>query len=378
MMLPKFPPNKLLVFSIASILFIPLTVTETFAEQKYEGAVWQLAYIKSNICHPNDYESAKMFSALTSSYFDLYELQNTGLEPLCLTDSEYENFKNNQDVNLMILIYDSELGHKFLQSNDLDGIYMHVGKDRLQNHTVIVCDCSDGKVSFESALTPWILSHELSHFVLSYKGFNKATIQESIHSIEKEYDSCIAQFKINENCGGVKLNIRAENTARNFVVMNPYEPAIGNSLTKFIPNNIDNQFLDLQREVTNQWLLGSINDQAYMATVQQIVDPTVEDNFELNDLDLEIPNGFVIFEEVKHNNIDWKEHLNPIDSKENLKSFFERLSHSVNDQNPDVEEKEFPNWFKTRALLWTEKRISDSVFFDGIEHLVRMGTIKIS
>jgi hypothetical protein len=36
-----------------------------------------------------------------------------------------------------------------------------------------------------------------------------------------------------------------------------------------------------------------------------------------------------------------------------------------------------PNWFKTRALLWSEKRISDKVFFDGVEHLVRMGTLKL-
>jgi hypothetical protein len=28
--------------------------------------------------------------------------------------------------------------------------------------------------------------------------------------------------------------------------------------------------------------------------------------------------------------------------------------------------------------LWSEERISDKVFFDGLEHLVRSGTIEIS
>lgn len=378
MMFPELLKSKLILVMVALILIMPLAITESYAEQKYEGVVWQLVYIKSNMCHPTDNVVAKMYADLTSSYFELYELQNKGIDSYCITDSEYENFKNSEDVNLLILMFDEETGNKFLQANDLDGVYVHVGTDRLQNHTLIVCDCSNGNVSFESALTPWILSHELSHFVLSYKGFSKSAIQESIHSMEKEYDSCIAQFNVNENCGGIKLNLRADNTVRNFVVMKPYEQAIGNSLIKFIPADIDNNFLDLQREVTNQWLLGSINDQAYMATVQKIVDPSVENYFELYNLDFEFPNGFVIFEEVKYNDIDWQEHLYPINSEENLKSVFERISYQISEQNTNSDVEGFPNWFKTRALLWTEKRISDNVFFDGIEHLVRSGTIKIS
>jgi hypothetical protein len=378
MILQEFLKSKFLLVGVSLILLMPITVTESYAEQKYEGVVWQLVYIKSNNCQPSDDEVAKMYVGLTKSYFKLYDLQNQEIEPFCITESEYENFQKSEDVNLLILMYDEDAGSRILQSNDLDGIYVHVGNDRLQNHTVIVCDCSKANVSFESALTPWILSHELSHFVLSYKGYSKSTIQESIHTIEKEYDNCISQFNVNVNCGGIKLNLRGENTARTFVVMKPYEPAIGNSLIKFIPDDINNYVLDLQREITNQWLLGSINDKAYMATVQQIVDPSVESYFEISDLDFEIPNGFVIFEEVKHSQMGWKEYLNPIDSKANLKSLLEGTSFQVLEQNTNSEIEQFPNWFKTRALLWTEKRISDTVFFDGIEHLVRSGTIKIS
>ena len=365
------------IFVIALLLIAPLAITQTYAQENYD-VVWQLVYIKANICHPTDTQVATMYSELTTTYLELYELENVGLEPTCITEANYENFKTSEPVNLLILIYDEELGKKFLQSNDLDGVYVHDGNDRLKNHTVVVCDCSEGKASFESALTPWILSHELSHFVLSYKGFNKLTIQEAIHSIENEYDSCIAEFKVDDDCSGIKLTTRAKNVARDFVVMKPYENAVGNNLIKFVPNDIDSSTLDLHRELVNLWLLGSINDDAYMTTVEYLVDPPVENYTNTSYIDFQIPNGFVIFEEAKNPDIKWDEHLYPTNPEKNLETLFEHISFNIVDENTNTDTEEFPNWFKTRALLWSEKRISDKVFYDGIEHLVRLGTIKLS
>lgn len=365
------------IFVISMLLISPLAITQSFAEENYD-VVWQLVYIKASICHPTDTQEAVMYSELTTTYLDLYELDNMGLTPTCITEDEYRNFKTSEPVNLLILIYDEELGNKFLQSNDLDGVYTHVGNDRLKNHTVVVCDCSEGMASFESALTPWVLSHELSHFVLSYKGFNKLTVQEAIHSIENEYDSCIAEFHVDADCGGIKLTTRTENVARNFVVMKPYENAVGNNLIKFVPNDIDSSTLDLHRDLVNLWLLGSINDDAYMTTVKHLVDPPVDVFTNEAYLDFQLPNGFVIFEEIKNPDIKWNERLNPTNSEKDLETLFEHISFNIIDENSITDQEEFPNWFKTRALLWSEKRISDKVFFDGIEHLVRQGTIKLS
>ena len=188
------------IFVITLLLIAPLAITQTYAQENYD-VVWQLVYLKANICYHTDTQVATMYSELTTTYLELYELENVGLEPTCITEANYENFKTSEPVNLLILIYDEELGKKFLQSNDLDGVYVQVGNDRLKNHTVVVCDCSEGKTSFESALTPWVLSHELSHFVLSYKGFNKLTIQEAIHSIENQYDSCVRITNISQQSG---------------------------------------------------------------------------------------------------------------------------------------------------------------------------------
>jgi hypothetical protein len=253
--------KNIFLLGFALILLVPLSVTESYAETE-QDLVWKLVYLKSDTCNPTDIESAKMYADLTTTYLELYQLANIGSEPNCMTISEYENFSNDE-ANLVILVYIEDIGKKLLQVNDLDGLYAHVGNDRLQNHTVIVCDCSNGKVSFESALTPWILSHELSHFVLSYKGYAISTIQDAIHSIEQKYDECVAEFTTNDVCEDTKLTIRTKNGVRNFVVMKPYELAIGNSMIKYVPDEINSGVLDLQREMTNLWLLGSIDDNVY-------------------------------------------------------------------------------------------------------------------
>lgn len=368
--------KNVFLLGIALILLVPLAVNESYAETD-QDLIWQLVYLKSDTCNPTDIESAKMYADLTTTYLELYQLENIGSEPNCMTMSEYENFSNDE-ANLVILVYIEDIGKKFLQVNDLDGLYAHVGNDRLQNHTVIVCDCSNGKASFESALTPWILSHELSHFVLSYKGYAKSTIQDAIHSIEQKYDECVAEFTTNDVCDDTKLTIRTKNGVRNFVVMKPFELAIGNNMIKYVPDEINSGVLDLQREMTNLWLLGSIDDNAYISTIKHLVDPKVDNNVDSTNPVPQIQNGFIIYEHVKYKETNWYEHLNPTNSDNTLPALLGHIQFQQTDQVESTIQEDFPNWFKTRALLWSEERISDKVFFDGLEHLVRSGTIQIS
>ena len=368
--------KNIFLLGFALILLVPLSVTESYAETE-QDLIWKLVYLKSDTCNPTDIESAKMYADLTTTYLELYQLANIGSEPNCMTMSEYENFSNDE-ANLVILVYIEDIGKKLLQVNDLDGLYAHVGNDRLQNHTVIVCDCSNGKVSFESALTPWILSHELSHFVLSYKGYAKSTIQDAIHSIEEKYDECVAEYTTNDVCEDTKLTIRAKNGVRNFVVMKPFELAIGNNMIKYVPDEINSGVLDLQREMTNLWLLGSIDDNAYISIIKHLVDPDVDNNVDSTEPVPQIQNGFIIYEHVKYKETNWYEHLNPTNSDNTLPALLGHIPFEQTDQVESTIQEDFPNWFKTRALLWSEERISDKVFFDGLEHLVRSGTIEIS
>jgi hypothetical protein len=367
-----------IIFSIIPVLAlmtVPSTISESFADRE-TNMTWQLVFISIEECGPDD-KYDEIYSGLTSKYLELYQLENTAFDVTCMSESEYDDFQMNDQVQLLILIYDGLLGQKILEPNNLDGVYVHSGNNRLDNHLIILCHCSDYDTGYERTLTSWILSHELSHFVLSYKGFPQSDIQENIHDIEKEYDNCIGMNFQAVSCNDIKMTISPESSTKDFVVMKPYDPAIGNKLIKYIPDDYsDTEVIELQRNLAKMWLTNSIDDFAYSETLTHLVNGKNIENSESHEPFMEIPNGFVIAETSKPKDIEWNEYLQPENnSKDNLLKY---IPFDFQEQPDEISIENMPNWFKNRALLWSEKRISDKVFFDGVEHLVRMNIIKLN
>ena len=152
------------LMAVAMLMISPVALSESYAETSgiFE---WQLLFIQEAECNPNN-NLNEVYSSLTTKYFEMYQLENTSHESLCMTEVEYSNYEMNENVDLLILVYDGEIGEKILQPNKVDGLYMHTGTDRTQNHMIIMCHCSDFDSSYDQILPSWILSHELSHFVL--------------------------------------------------------------------------------------------------------------------------------------------------------------------------------------------------------------------
>ena len=366
------------LMSILALMIAPSAISDAFAEGE-STLNWQLIFIKNEECGPDD-TLDKVYAELTSKYFELYELENTAYDVNCMSESEYQDFQINKEVNLLIQVYDGYMGQKILEANNVDGIYVHTGDNRNQNHLVIMCHCSDFDTSYESTLPSWILSHELSHFVLSYKGFPQSDIQERIHDIEKDYDNCIGTNFQSSSCDEIKITISPDSSSKDYVVMTPYEPAVGNKLIKYIPDDYsDTEVIELQRSLAKMWITNSIDDGAYTNTLKHLIDSPTKDVSEHYVSFMEIPNGFVIAEASKPKDVKWNEYLQPeIQNQDNLAILQNYIPFDLEEQVQGYQIEKMPNWFKTRALLWSEQRISDKVFFDGVEHLVRMNVIKLS
>ena len=366
------------LMSIFALMFAPSVLSEAFADSE-SNLTWQLVFIKNEECDQSD-TLDKVYASLTSKYFELYQLENTVYDVNCMSESEYQEFQMNEETNLLILIYNGHMGQKILEPNNVDGVYVHTGDDRTQNHLVIMCHCSDYDTGYERTLPSWILSHELSHFVLSYKGYPQSDIQERIHDIEKGYDNCIGTNFQDSSCDEFKTSVRPESSAKDFVVMTPYEPAIGNKLIKYIPDDFsDSEVIELQRSLAKMWIINSIDDEAYATTLKHFIDTPIVDQSETHEPFMEIPNGFVIAETSKPKDIEWDEYLNPeTQNQDNLNNLLNYIPFDLEEQVEEFYLEKMPNWFKTRAMLWSEQRISDKVFFDGVEHLVRMNVIKLS
>ena len=365
------------LFAIAMLMISPLTLSQSYAMTENQLA-WQLIFIQETECNTID-NLNDVYADLTAKYFEMYELENFAHESLCMTENEYSNYQLNEDIDLVILVYDDKIGEKILQPNKVDGLYIHSGNDNTKNHLVIMCHCSDFDSSYEQILPSWILTHELSHFVLSYKGFPKSIVQNAIHEIENEYDNCVGTNFQDEYCMAFKTTIRTDLVSKDFPVMKPYEDAIGQKLVTYIPNDFsDLQIINLQRDIAKMWITNEIDDSAYLSTLRNFVESPIDFEEEIHVPFMDIGNAFVIAEVSKPKDITWDEYLEPeSNNEEETELILNYIPFDLEENVSEIQMKEMPNWFKTRALLWSEKRISDKVFFDGVEHLARMGIINV-
>jgi len=154
------------------LLTAPLLINDSFATHLSKELKWQLVMISSEpACSNYLYQMTNKYHDLSKQYLDLYQIENIVPEQKYL--SEYES---PHDLDLIILVYDKNLGERELHSNKMGGLFSHSGIDRTHNHVVIICDCAN----FYYSNPEWILSHELSHFILYYKDYDMSVIEDLI------------------------------------------------------------------------------------------------------------------------------------------------------------------------------------------------------
>ena len=364
-MISKTPSLILALVAISVIMFMPTTA---FGEES--TVEWNLIYVSNNDCHTIEIQKAQMYSGLASKYFELYQLDNVANEVECVSNTDFETYEFNKEQNLTVIIYDELSGKEMLTDNKMDGLFIHGGEVRSMNNFVLVCDCEENRASFEGSTTEWTLSHELSHFVLSYKGYSKIMIHDIVHDIEENYFDCMLKTTDN-SCPDFKVKVRADDFPRDFTVMAPYAPAVGDQLSVNIPSEVSDETLEKHLELADLLLKGELDEQEYISHLEQFLtrslDPEEFDHF------LDMPGGYIIPEvhKTKDNSIELD--LTPEEFCKISEKFYPIMGQPL-----EVEEKShIPSWFKSRAQLWIENRVSDQMYLEGIDHLARMGVVNI-
>ena len=138
----------------------------------------------------------------------------------------------------------------------MGGLYAHSGTGMFANHAIIICDCPN----FYYSDPVWILTHELSHFVLYYLNYDYDIIEGLVHSYDKKYDQCRESYV--EGCSVGITKLRIDEMAYSFSVMPPYAPAIGaNALSP--EKKISSDIIEINKIITKWWLAGKINEADY-------------------------------------------------------------------------------------------------------------------
>ncbi len=372
-----------LFIATTMLLTSPLVINEAFAikvniiNDAYDRnspneLKWQMVFISSTpACSNYHYQMMNTYYDVAIEYLKLYELENISYDPLCITEENYlSNYENPSDLDLIILVYDKNLGEKELHANQMGGAYFHSGTDRTQNHVIIICDCSN----FDYSSPVWILSHELSHFILYYEDFEMTIIESLIHENDAKYDLCLKESII---CKSSSIKMIAGPGGYAYSVMPVYQPAVGLQTENDVINT-DAKFpisLELNKIITQWWATGIISDEQYSNAIGYLVDSNAIPSNDAAEL--------FLTDESFDNVVTWKQIMNEItptywdheaktmdDSKVYLSKIPSNMISNSVETNFGL-----PEWFKETALWWGQDMITDAEFNENLEYLVKEGII---
>jgi len=361
----KIFPKLMLVTALlfVTVLFTP---TEVYANHLSQDMKWQLVYISHNsACSNYDIQMTRTFSEITSGYMELYQFDNVQYDSFCVNQYEYSDYIAPFDLDLIILVYDKDIGREELNSLNIGGLYYHTGADTLQKHAIIVCDCP----TFNFSSPIWILTHELSHFVLTYGNYDMPTIEDMVHTNDAAYDKCIAS---KSSCGSIVMKIRSQTSAYSYSVMPVYEPAIGVPILDASEEELPVQVVELTKVITKWWTQEKISDGDYFNAVGFMA----TGNSLFSHMNPEIITADTAFD------YDYSvmEQLLSLESEELTSDLLSRIPKSLLSSDEllfnDGQTLGMPTWFKTTAKWWVDGEISDEEFKKNVNFLRNEGLLR--
>ena len=365
-----------LVFLITASLTLissPLAVNEAFATHLSEDVKWQMIFISSQGCSLYNYQMLTQYDQISENYLKRYDIKNSKYDSQCLPESEYvSDYEPPYDLDLVILVYDKNLGEKVLHAQKMGGLYSHTGSDRTHNHVIMLCDCSN----FYYSDPVWILTHELSHFVLYFQNYEMSVIEDLIHSNDAKYDQC---RETGLNCESFVDKLEIESSTRTFSVMPIYKPGsydVKNSETD--EAKVRTSVIGISKIITKWWAAEKITDGDYANAIGYLVDSDI-----LPSDDSQI----ILSDDPLDDSPTWKDKFSEIN--ENLRAEFSTEDDQTNSDGYDSETNPLsktifveqvilglPDWFKTTAGWWAHDKITDQEFKKNIQYLVRSGIIR--
>lgn len=359
------------------ILTTPFAVNDVFGNTTSDQLTWQMVFISSDsACSNYHFQMMHTYYDIAKKYLKLYELKNYSYDPICITEEKYlSDYENPSDMNLIILVYDKDLGKKELHGNQMGGLYIHNGVDRTQNHAIIICDCP----TFNYSSPVWILTHELSHLVLTFAGYDVKIIEDLVHENDIKYDECLKQ---STQCTSSYLKLIAGSGGYAYSVMPLYEPAIGVQTNDdiIIYETKSPIHSEINKIITMWHGKGIISEQLYSKTIGYFVEGNTISS--LDDVEL------ILKDEPIDNAVTWEQMMDEITPKywasqpktDESMNYLSKIPSNMIPNNKNIlsEEKDIglPGWFIESAVRWEQDLITDKEFYRNIEYLVGEGIIE--
>ena len=120
-------------------VLLSMSMMPAYGTHQTQNVSWQIVVVSHEpACTIYNYQLAQKYQIITEEYFKLYEFDTSHYQPECYSIEKFEwKYQKPDDLDLLILIYDRDLGRENLHPLGMGGFYSHSGGDITNNHTII-------------------------------------------------------------------------------------------------------------------------------------------------------------------------------------------------------------------------------------------------
>lgn len=216
--------NKIFLSSILVIILLSsvFTTNSVNAKSYKDTLTIQTIWVTgNNSCNHNDVQRMNEYDKeIIQKYLSLYGLDFYYYTPTCMTQWEYDSYQSPEYTDLLIVIYNKNVGRDVLHAKNIGGFFEWSNMENKNALKIETCECP----SFEYGDPIWVLSHELAHFTLYYLGYDRDIFEGYVHSVQSRYYSyCPDGDTRDSRCDGLWQKI--EGYSRDYKVMKVFPGA---------------------------------------------------------------------------------------------------------------------------------------------------------
>lgn len=165
---------------------------------------WKIIFVTSwEKCSNRNWDALTFYGHITEQYLTKYNIKHQFAVPACVsTDNMYSVIKDAlSSYDLLIIIPDILQSIQEQKQTGTLGHYSWQGNKRS-----IVSQAYSLYVEPESS--GWILSHELSHFALEWKGYPHEIWVDGVHIVQSKFNECLTMDTTGAHCSNFWTTVK--------------------------------------------------------------------------------------------------------------------------------------------------------------------------
>lgn len=176
--------SVILIFNGISFSSENIILPKAFGES--DVLTWKMIFVTTwDNCSSRNLKALVFYQYLTGQYLTKYNINHQSARPSCVSTDNMSGIIQGSLSSYDLVIIIPDLWQSFKQQRNSNSLGHYNPNDDSRS---IISQAFSYKV--ESKSSAWVLSHELSHFALQWKGYPHEVYGNGVHAVQSAYNKC--------------------------------------------------------------------------------------------------------------------------------------------------------------------------------------------